>query len=96
MLLAHEHTTIENIPKVLRIYRDLRLPRVKLASEKSRLNGLMYEFDGIEQSNFNSSCREDVENLGKAIGKGFEWVAEGSCTEVWEKARNQLNQLNST
>ncbi|KAJ7627743.1 hypothetical protein DFH06DRAFT_1338914 [Mycena polygramma] len=44
-LLAHSLTKTENIPAVLKLYEELRLTLTQEMVEKSRVNGMMYEFN---------------------------------------------------
>jgi salicylate hydroxylase len=77
---------------VLRIYQDIRLPRGNMAAALSRDNGLMYEFNHPDFLLGQDPPKVELEKLGNAIGQSFEWLAEGGCDEVWNKAEEQLQK----
>jgi salicylate hydroxylase len=90
--------TKEKIPRILKLYEDLRLSRTQDAAEKSRINGLMYEFNHPnflfnDPSHPDGPSREDLEALGKAVGLSFAWVADGHVDEDWEKAEARLKAV---
>ncbi|KAF4593195.1 hypothetical protein EYR38_008907 [Pleurotus pulmonarius] len=92
-LLAHPKTTKDNLPTVLQIYQDIRLPFAQQKAERSRLNGLMYEFNHPEFQVNSRSSRDEMEALGKAVGETFSWLAEGGCDDDWVEAEERLNKL---
>ncbi|KAL4256654.1 FAD/NAD(P)-binding domain superfamily protein [Pleurotus pulmonarius] len=92
-LLAHPKTTKDNLPAVLQIYQDIRLPFAQKKAERSRLNGLMYEFNHPDFRVNSKSSRVEMEALGKAVGETFGWLAKGGCDDDWMEAEERLNKL---
>ncbi|KAF7430636.1 hypothetical protein PC9H_006345 [Pleurotus ostreatus] len=92
-LLAHPKTTKDNLPVVLQIYQDIRLPFAQQKAERSRLNGLMYEFNHPDFQVNSKSSRDEMESLGKAVGETFGWLAKGGCDDDWMEAEERLNKL---
>ncbi|KAJ7726936.1 hypothetical protein B0H16DRAFT_1735435 [Mycena metata] len=91
-LLAHSSAVKANIPAVLKLYQELRLIPAQDAAEKSRLNGMMYEFNHPDFL-FDEPSREELTALGEAIGRSFEWLAEGNVAGDWAEAEAQLRML---
>ncbi|KAF7350707.1 FAD NAD-binding domain-containing protein [Mycena sanguinolenta] len=97
-LLSHPVTRKENITGVLKIFEDLRLAPTQGAAERSRTNGMMYEFNHPDFL-FNDPChpdepsREELEALGDAVGLSFGWLADGNVEEDWAEAEAKLKNI---
>lgn len=91
--MAHPKTTKDNLPAVLHIYQDVRLPFAQQKAERSRLNSLMYEFNHPDFKVNSKSPRDEMEALGKAVGETFGWLAKGGCDDDWMDAEERLNKL---
>ncbi|TCD63053.1 hypothetical protein EIP91_006040 [Steccherinum ochraceum] len=92
-LLAHQAITKENTPNALKIYQELRLKASQKAAERSKENGMMYEFihpDFAFDSRKGEPTRDQLTRLGQAIGDSFQWLAVGGCDEDWTMAENML------
>ncbi|KAL4262743.1 FAD/NAD(P)-binding domain superfamily protein [Pleurotus pulmonarius] len=92
-LLAHPKATKENLPNILKIYQGIRLPFAQKTAERSRLNGLIYEFNHPDFPVNSKSSKEEMHTLGEAVGATFGWLAKGGCDEDWKNAEEQLNLL---
>ncbi|KAJ7473609.1 hypothetical protein B0H11DRAFT_2236442 [Mycena galericulata] len=81
-LLAHPSASIERIPEILKLYEKLRLTPSQAAAEKSRVNGMMYDFNHPDFL-FNDPAgghpdgptRAELAALGEAVGRSFAWLA---------------------
>ncbi|KAJ7133826.1 hypothetical protein C8R46DRAFT_1362359 [Mycena filopes] len=94
-LLAHPLTSKAKLPLVLKLYERLRLGPTQAAAEKSRVNGMMYEFHHPDFA-FNSPAgpsRAELEALGQAVGRSFQWLAEGEVEEDWVQAEAELKGI---
>ncbi|KAJ7644892.1 hypothetical protein FB45DRAFT_898914 [Roridomyces roridus] len=95
-LLAHPLTSKSNVSAVLDLYDSLRRPPTEEVTEKSRINGLMYEFNHPDflfndlATHPDGPTRAELEALGKAVGKSFEWLAEGDVQADWVAAEAKL------
>ncbi|KAJ6460478.1 hypothetical protein C8R47DRAFT_1226244 [Mycena vitilis] len=97
-LLAHPLTKKENIPAVLKLYEELRLAPTQEIAEKSRINGMMYEFNHPDflfndPSHPESPSREELEALGDAVGRSFAWLADGEVEADWVEAEAKLKAI---
>lgn len=98
-LLSHPLTHRANIPDVLRIYEEIRLPFANDVVRNSRLTGLMYEFTapGYYDGNDRTPAREKegLQKLGKAIEKNWEWqgMPGDGPDEDWTRAESRLREL---
>ncbi|KAJ7717963.1 hypothetical protein B0H16DRAFT_1798522 [Mycena metata] len=97
-LLSHASTTRADIPAILKLYEALRLPPTQDAWEKSRINGMMYEFNHPDflfndPSHTDGPSRDELERLGAAVGLSFMWLAEGNAEEDWAEAEARLNTI---
>ncbi|KAH7915880.1 hypothetical protein BJ138DRAFT_1109221 [Hygrophoropsis aurantiaca] len=97
-LLAHDLTTLSNIPTALRIYQDIRLPFATFVARESFKTGYMTNFlapgyfDGIDLSNE----KEDLERLHQALLKQWAWQVRDGSIEEWVEAEKQLKESVST
>jgi hypothetical protein len=87
-LLAHPKANLQNIDEVLRVYQEIRLPFAARAAERSRENGLIYEFIHPDYPVKPDATAEDLKVLGKVIGTSFEWLAQGGCNEDRKRAED--------
>lgn len=94
-LLAHPRATLENLPEVLKIYQKIRLPLAAKAAERSRTNGLIYEFSHPDLPVGPKVSAADLKPLGAAIGTSFEWLAKGGCDDDWKVAEERLLALST-
>ncbi|KAJ7613355.1 hypothetical protein DFH06DRAFT_1109238 [Mycena polygramma] len=97
-LLAHPLTKKETIPAVLKLYEELRLAPTQEIVEKSRINGMMYEFNHPDflfndPSHPESPSREELEALGSAVGQSFTWLADGQVDADWAQAEAKLKAV---
>ncbi|KAJ7464503.1 hypothetical protein FB451DRAFT_1263683 [Mycena latifolia] len=97
-LLAHPLAAKRKIPAILKLYEDLRLSPTQAAAEKSRINGMMYEFNHTnflfnDPSHPEGPSREDLGALGKAVGLSFAWLADGHAAEDWVEAETRLKEI---
>ncbi|KAF8883521.1 FAD/NAD(P)-binding domain-containing protein [Infundibulicybe gibba] len=91
-LLSHPSTNLGNIEQVLEIYQSIRLPQGSKAAQRSKDNGLMYDFCHPDFPTHATSA-EELKGLGEAIGKSFEWLVQGGCDQDWKEAETRLLQL---
>jgi len=97
-LLAHPSADKSKIPSILKLHESLRRSRTQSAAEKSRENGMMYEFNHPsflfnDPSHPDGPSREELEALGNAVGESFAWLAEGDVEEDWAEAEAQLKAI---
>ncbi|KAJ7166258.1 hypothetical protein C8R46DRAFT_1276176, partial [Mycena filopes] len=92
-LLAHPAAVKATIPAILKLHEELRLPQAQAAAEKSRLNGMMYEFNHPEFMFEHAPSREELASLGDAVGRSFAWLAEGRVEDDWVEAEARLTRL---
>ncbi|KAJ7174835.1 hypothetical protein C8R46DRAFT_1252937 [Mycena filopes] len=92
-LLAHPAAVKATIPAILKLHEELRLPQAQAAAEKSRLNGMMYEFNHPEFMFEHAPSREELAALGDAVGRSFAWLAEGRVEDDWAEAEARLTRL---
>lgn len=98
-LLAHPSSTKHTIPSILKLHERLRLTRTQAAAEKSRTNGMMYEFNHPDflfndpASHPEGPSRAELEALGNGVGTSFAWLAEGGIEEDWAEAQAQLKVI---
>lgn len=78
---------------MLRIYQEIRLPLAQRAAERSRLSGLMYEFNHPDHPIESASSKEEFKKLGNIIRASFGWLAEGGCDEDWIRAEAKLKEI---
>ncbi|KAF8883524.1 FAD/NAD(P)-binding domain-containing protein [Infundibulicybe gibba] len=93
-LLSHPSTNLGNIEQILQIYQSIRLPLGSRAAQRSKNNGLMYDFCHPDFP-VHASSAEELKGLGEAIGKSFEWLAQGGCDDDWKQAESMLLQLDA-
>ncbi|KAF8991669.1 hypothetical protein BDQ17DRAFT_1313282 [Cyathus striatus] len=86
-LLANHST--RRAEDILRVYEKVRLPFAQQAAEKSRVNGIMYEFLHANSPK-DPKTPEELTSTGETIGKSFQWLAEGSCDEDLQQAEALL------
>ncbi|EGO23290.1 hypothetical protein SERLADRAFT_440027 [Serpula lacrymans var. lacrymans S7.9] len=95
-LLSHNLTTLCNLPDVLRIYQDIRLPAVTHISQSAAITGYMYDFmapgyyDGEDRSD-----EDGLEQLKDAINKNWEWLGQTGSMDDWADAERRLKELAS-
>ncbi|KAJ7438743.1 hypothetical protein FB451DRAFT_1378122 [Mycena latifolia] len=97
-LLAHPSAFKANVSAILKIHENLRLTRTQEAGNKSRINGLMYEFNHPEflfndPSHPDEPSSEELKRLGKSVGLSFAWLADGSIEKDWAEADAELRVL---
>ncbi|KAJ6620964.1 FAD/NAD-P-binding domain-containing protein [Mycena sp. CBHHK59/15] len=97
-LLAHPLVVKPKIPATLKLHEKLRLSRTQDAGEKSRINGMMYEFNHPnflfnDPTHPDGPSREELEALGNAVGLSFAWLADGNVEEDWAEAEAQLKAI---
>ena len=94
-LLAHKATTRNNVSHALKVYERLRLGPSQKAAERSRENGWMYEFIH-PRSSFDASkgepTRDQLVEMGNAVGDSFQWLAHGGCQDDWDLAERLLEE----
>ncbi|KAG5335738.1 hypothetical protein C0989_000526, partial [Termitomyces sp. Mn162] len=83
-LLAHNKTSRANLSKVLEIYQEVRLPLAKTAAERSRSNGLLYDFIHPDFPLSSTATVEDLMPIGQAVGETFAWLGKGGCDDDWK------------
>ncbi|TFK33081.1 hypothetical protein BDQ12DRAFT_658445 [Crucibulum laeve] len=93
-LLSHVRTTNTTLPEILKIYEKIRLPQAQIAWQKSRTNGLIYEFMHPDFQHIQPGAQEEeLKELGEAINESFGWLAEGGCYEDWSRAEELVLTL---
>ncbi|KAJ7080838.1 FAD/NAD-binding domain-containing protein [Mycena epipterygia] len=97
-LLAHPLATKEKISAILKLYEDLRLSPTQEVAEKSRVNGTMYEFNHPnflfnDPTHPDGPSREELEELGNAVGLSFTWLADGNIEEDWAESEEKLKAI---
>lgn len=94
-LLSHPLADKAKLPAILKLHEHLRLARTQSAAEKSRLNGMMYQWNHPsflfnDPSHPDAPSRSELAALGNAIGESFAWLAEGHVEEDWAEAEAQM------
>ncbi|KAJ6530254.1 hypothetical protein B0H19DRAFT_967599, partial [Mycena capillaripes] len=97
-LLTHPAARKYNIPSILKLFEELRLPPSQDAAEKSRINGLMYQFNHPDflfndASHPEEPSREELEALGNAVGRSFAWLTDGEVEADWAEAEAKLKVI---
>ena len=96
-LLASPRVTLAHIPAVLRIYERVRLPFANDILRRGREVGLMYEFNASgyydDSSTTQEHEREELDALGDAIRKMWEWQWTESVDTLWTQAERDLEML---
>ncbi|KAF5321784.1 hypothetical protein D9619_001981 [Psilocybe cf. subviscida] len=90
-LLAYPKANLQTIDEVLRVYQEIRLPFAAKAAERSRENGLIYEFIHPDYPVKPDATAEDLKVLGNVIRASFEWLAQGGCNEDRKRAEDLLS-----
>ncbi|KAJ7591783.1 hypothetical protein C8J56DRAFT_1162439 [Mycena floridula] len=93
-LLSHPLATKAKIPEILKLYEKIRLGPTQLATEKSRMNGLLYQFNHPDflfndSSHPEGPSRDELDALAAAISESFLWLAEGKIEEDWKPLRQR-------
>ncbi|KAJ7742129.1 hypothetical protein DFH07DRAFT_980453 [Mycena maculata] len=97
-LLAHPLAIKGKIPAILKLYEELRLAPTQEAAEKSRANGMMYEFNHPnflfnDPTHPDGPSREELEALGNTVGLSFTWLADVHTDEDWAEAESKLKAI---
>jgi salicylate hydroxylase len=87
-LLGHPQASIDNIEEILLIYQQIRLPLAQKAAERSRSNGLVYEFSHPDFPLPDNPSLSELKVLGDVIGDSFKWLAKGGCDDDWKEAES--------
>ncbi|KAJ6477006.1 FAD/NAD-binding domain-containing protein [Mycena sanguinolenta] len=97
-LLSHSLAKKKNITAILKLFESLRLVPTQDAAEKSRINGMMYEFNHPDFL-FNDPVhpdepsREELKSLGNTVGLSFGWLADGNVEADWAEAEARLKNI---
>ncbi|EGN97739.1 hypothetical protein SERLA73DRAFT_169976 [Serpula lacrymans var. lacrymans S7.3] len=96
-LLSHELTTLSNLPDVLRIYQDIRLPVATQISQRAASTGYMYDFvaPGYYDGKDRSEEEEGLARLKDAINENWDWLAQEGSLSEWTEAERRLKELAS-
>ena len=105
-LLADPRVSLAEVPAVLKLYERVRLPFANDVARRARDVGLMYEFnapgyyDGPESATATERSdkdterdREELDRLGDAIHKMWEWQWTENADAQWVQAEMALNDL---
>lgn len=95
-LLANPNANLDKVEDILRIYQEIRLPLGAQAAERSRINGLIYEFDHPDFPVAENASVADLEIMGEAVGTSFAWLAEGSCDDDLKRAEAMFAAISNT
>ncbi|KAJ7624371.1 hypothetical protein FB45DRAFT_836440 [Roridomyces roridus] len=94
-ILSHPSTTPQTIGHALQVYSAIRKPFANGIVEKTRLMGLMYEFNapGLYDGRRGEGEGEGLEALGELIRREWEWVGMHGIREDWERAERMLGTV---
>jgi len=85
-LLANPNASLDWVEEILHIYQEIRLPFASKAAERSRTNGLIYDFNHPDFPVAENASVADLKALGEAVGASFAWLAKGGCDDDLKKA----------
>jgi len=77
-ILGHPDATLSTLPHALLAYEHVRLPLANRVLQGSKDSGELYEFNG--------HCEDDLQTLGPAIGKQWDWLWETTPEREVERA----------
>jgi len=83
-ILGHPSITLDQIEDALLAYEKIRLPLANHVLNGSRDSGLMYEL--------NASQGDDLQTLGPAIGRQWDWLKETTPDGELERALQILHR----
>jgi len=102
-LLAHPLSTLSNVPDILRIYQDIRLPLGSSVASQSFSTGCMYmylapgHYDGtrkeedLDDRGVSAFEKDGMDKLQHAILEQWEWVETlDGALEDWKVAEGRL------
>ncbi|KAH7915889.1 hypothetical protein BJ138DRAFT_1122229 [Hygrophoropsis aurantiaca] len=91
-LLAHELTTVSNLPAALRIYQDIRLPFSTWVAEEASRTGEVYEFSlpGLYEGSDVSQIQTELKRLQQVIDEKWEWQGQEGAIAEWDEAEKRL------
>ena len=97
-LLAHPSTTLERIPEVLKKYESVRLPAANSVVHRSRLAGLLYEFNGKDLYDGSDLPKEQLDRsyneLTEAILDQWKWQwTTNTMDQEWANIESTLPKV---
>ncbi|PSR73284.1 hypothetical protein PHLCEN_2v10862, partial [Hermanssonia centrifuga] len=81
-LLGHPSTTLDTLSCALKAYEEIRLPFANNVLMRSRLAGLLYEF--------NSECGDDYTAIHSILEHQFDWVDGDGVKQQIQKALTKM------
>ncbi|RPD61072.1 FAD/NAD(P)-binding domain-containing protein [Lentinus tigrinus ALCF2SS1-7] len=96
-LLADPYVSLAHIPAALHIYERVRLPFANDILRRGREVGLMYEFNALGYYDGSATTEEkeraQLNALGEAIRKMWQWQWTESVDSLWMQAEGELETL---
>jgi len=89
-LLAHPLTTLDNVPAVLKVYQDVRLPFSQFVARESARTGHMYDFD--MSSTAQGNMQEQLEIRKEELLAQWKWEGKDSPIGEWLEAERKLQE----
>ncbi|KAF9230357.1 hypothetical protein BU15DRAFT_83737 [Melanogaster broomeanus] len=101
-LLAHPLTTLANMPDVLRVYQDVRLPFGTSVASNAFALGWMLMFmapeyydgtrkeENLDDRGVSAFEKDEMDKLKQAILKRWDWMEMGGALDEWKQAEGRL------
>jgi salicylate hydroxylase len=99
--LAHPNCTKDTIVEALKIYEGIRLPFANTIAQKTRLVGLLYEFnvEGHYDGSYpvHGADSDAIQTVKRAIHEQWEWkeASERVPDDDWFNAEEMLGKLSA-